>query len=329
MMKILIDKYGRNIDYLRISVTDRCNLSCIYCIPKYGVLQAMEEELLSIKEIVSFVKVAASHGIRKIKITGGEPLLRNDIVSLVACIAEIDSSIDISMTTNGVLIEKFASELKKAGLKRLNISLDSLCPDKYKQITKYGELKDVLTGIDRAMELGFSQIKVNTVIIRDINFDEILDFVHFAIETGITVKFIEYMPTKNSLDGYAKKFVSAGEMRSKCNEAYNLLPTMVNGNGPAKYYAIKGTKGTIGFISPLSCKFCVDCNRIRLTSDGKLISCLYSQERVDVKNSIRNGSDIDEVTKLLYSAIASKPASHNLIVEDKQMDFCSMIRIGG
>ena len=328
-MKILIDKYGRNIDYLRISVTDRCNLSCIYCIPKCGVLQAMEEELLSIKEIVSFVKVAASHGIRKIKITGGEPLLRKDIVSLIACIAEIDSSIDISMTTNGVLIENFASQLKKAGLKRLNISIDSLCPDKYKRITKYGELKDVLTGIYRAMELGFSQIKVNTVIIRDINYDEILDFVHFSIKTGIIVKFIEYMPTKNSLDGYAKKFVSSDEMKSKGNEAYNLLPTVVDGNGPAQYYAIKGTKGTIGFISPVSCKFCADCNRIRLTSDGKLISCLYSQEWVDVKNSLRKGPDIDEVTKLLFSAIASKPVSHNLIVEDKQMDFCSMIRIGG
>ncbi|OPX43912.1 cyclic pyranopterin monophosphate synthase [Ruminiclostridium hungatei] len=328
-MKILIDKYGRKIDYLRISVTDRCNLSCIYCIPKCGVLQAIEEEMLSIKEIVSFVKVAASHGIRKIKITGGEPLLRKDIAALVSCITEIDSIMDISMTTNGVLIKKFASELKRAGLKRLNISLDSLCSDKYKEITKYGELKDVLTGIERAMELGFSQIKVNTVIIRDINLDEILDFVHFSTETGIAVRFIEYMPTKNSLDGYAKKFVSADEMRFLCNEAYSLLPAAVDGNGPAKYYVIPGTNGTIGFISPLSCKFCSDCNRIRLTSDGRLVSCLYTQEWVDIKNSLRKGPDIDEVTELLFSAIASKPASHSLIVEDRQMDFCSMMRIGG
>lgn len=328
-MKILIDKYGRKIDYLRISVTDRCNLRCIYCIPQFGVLQTREEDMLSIKEILSFVKVASSHGIKKIKITGGEPLLRKDIVSLVSCIKEIDSITDISMTTNGVLFKKFASDLKKAGLKKLNISLDSLCSDKYKKITKIGKLKDVLTGIETAMELEFPQVKVNTVIIRDINFNEILDFVRFSTETGITVKFIEYMPTKNSLDGYAKKFVSADEMRLLCSEAYSLLPAVVDGNGPAKYYVIPGTNGTIGFISPLSCKFCSDCNRIRLTSDGRLLSCLYAQECVDIKDSLRKGPNIDEVTKLLYRAIVSKPASHSLTVEDKQMDFCSMMRIGG
>lgn len=328
-MKILIDKYGRKIDYLRISVTDRCNLRCIYCIPQCGVTQAMEEDMLNIREIASFVKVAFLHGIRKIKITGGEPLLRKDIVSLISSIKEIDSAIDISMTTNGVLIKKFASELKKAGLKRLNISLDSLCSDKYKKITKYGELKDVLTGIEKAIELGFFQIKVNTVIIRGINFEEILDFVHFSMQTGIIVKFIEYMPTKNSLDGYARKFVSADEMKLLCNEAYSLLPTVVEGNGPVKYYAISGTNGIIGFISPLSRKFCSDCNRIRLTCDGRLVSCLYAQESIDIKNSLRNGQNIDEVAKLLFRAIASKPASHSLIVEDRQMDFCSMMRIGG
>ncbi len=285
--------------------------------------------MLSTKEIVSFVKIASSHGVKKIKISGGEPLLRKDIVSLVSCIKEIDSIMDISMTTNGVLIKKFASELKKAGLNSLNISLDSLRSHKYKEITKNGELKDVLAGIETAMELGFPHVKVNTVIIRDINFNELLDFVNFSIQTGITVKFIEYMPTKNSLDGYAKKFVSADEMRIFCNEAYSLLPTVLDGNGPAKYYVIPGTKGTIGFISPLSCKFCSDCNRIRLTSDGRLLSCLYAQEWVDIKNSLRKGSDVDEVTKLLFRAIVSKPASHSLIVEDKQMDYCSMMRIGG
>ncbi|TYQ17928.1 UNVERIFIED_CONTAM: cyclic pyranopterin monophosphate synthase subunit MoaA [Acetivibrio alkalicellulosi] len=328
-MKILIDKYGRKIDYLRISVTDRCNLRCIYCIPKCGVLQAVEEEMLNIKEIVSFVKVAFSNGIRKIKITGGEPLLRKDIVELVSCIAEIDSIMDISMTTNGVLIKKFASELKKAGLKRLNISLDSLCSDKYKKITKNGNLEDVVMGIERAMELEFSQIKLNTVIIRGINFDEMLDFVQYSVKTGTIVKFIEYMPSKNSLGGYAKKFVSADEMRLICNEKFSLLPTVVDGNGPAKYYSVYGTNGTIGFVSPLSCKFCSDCNRIRLTSDGRLVSCLYAHDWVDIKNSLRKGPDIDELTKLLFRAIVSKPANHSLIVQDNQMEFCSMMRIGG
>lgn len=308
---MLIDRFNRKIDYLRISVTDRCNLRCIYCMPEYGILQKPPREILTFEEIVTIVKLAVAVGIDKIKITGGEPLLRRDLPKLFSLLFSISGLQDISLTTNGVLLERYAKALKETGLKKINISIDTLKQTSFERITHFGSLDDVLKGIEAALAQEFL-LKLNVVVLRGINDDEILDFARFAQEKKVTLRFIELMPMAHSLTSNQDLFVSCAEIKEKLKLLGSLSPSNANlGSGPAQYYKIEGTSLTVGFISPLSCKFCFDCNRLRLTADGLLMPCLNSKAGLNLKSPLRQNKEA-EVLARLKKAAGLKPKGHHL-----------------
>jgi len=309
----IVDSFGRNINYLRVSVTDRCNLRCIYCMPPEGVPQMPHSEVLSYEEIRAVVQAAAELGINKIRLTGGEPMVRADLPKLIRMLSGVEGIQELSLTTNGVLLKEYALELKRAGLTRVNVSLDTLKPDRFRYITRLGKLEAVLGGIEAAKEAGFELVKINTVVMRGINDDEILDFARMTYEDGWHIRFIELMPFKG-----VAEFVPSSELRQRVSPLGKLEPCSdfggISGNGPATYYRLAGAKGTIGFISPLSeTSFCSRCNRIRLTSDGKLRPCLLGEEEVDLKAVLRSdfiGASIEELKRLIVKAVASKPEHH-------------------
>lgn len=321
-----IDSFGRVINYLRISVTDRCNLRCIYCMPPEGVAQMSHSEVLSYEEIRAVVQAAAGLGINKIRLTGGEPLVRADFLELVKMLSHIEGITELSLTTNGVLLKNYALELKQAGLSRVNVSLDTLKADRFRYITRLGRLKDVLEGISAAKEAGFHPIKINTVVMRGINDDEIPDFATMTYEDGWHVRFIELMPFR----GIAESFPSA-ELRQRISLLGRLEPCMsITGNGPAMYYRLAGARGTIGFISPLTeVSFCSRCNRMRLTPDGKLRPCLLGEDEIDLRMSLRTNASIEELKRLILNAVASKPEHHHLEGGHVRLVRRKMSQIGG
>ena len=269
-MENLIDKYGRKIEYLRISVTDRCNLSCLYCVPPEGLKLVPKEKLLTFEEIFRVAKIAVDLGVQKIKLTGGEPLARKGIVELIRKLSEIPELEDLSLTTNGIFLSNLAEKLFQAGLKRVNVSVDSLRPESFRQITGGGDLSKVLLGIDKAQNLGM-KVKVNTVALRGLNDGEILDFVEFSQTRKFEVRFIEFMPLCGN--GWSQNlFMPLNEIKDLIGSFYTLQPT--DGNGVATVYEIEG--GRIGFIPTLSEPFCSGCSRIRLTSWGGIRPCLFS-----------------------------------------------------
>jgi cyclic pyranopterin phosphate synthase len=304
-----LDSFGRSINYLRISVTDRCNLRCIYCMPPEGVPQISHSEILYYEEIWAVVQAAAELGINKVRLTGGEPLVRADLPKLIKMISQVEEIEELSLTTNGTVLKKYALELKQAGLSRVNVSLDTLKADKFRYITRLGELKTVLGGIEAAKEAGFEPVKINTVIMRGINDDEILDFAKMTYEDGWHVRFIELMPFKG-----AAEFVPSIELRQHISLLGKLEPCeSITGNGPAMYYHLSGARGTIGFISPLTeHSFCSRCNRMRLTPDGKLRPCLLGEDEIDLKTPLRNNASMEELKSLILKAVASKPEHHHL-----------------
>ena len=306
----LADSFNRPVNYLRVSVTDRCNLRCLYCMPADGISLLSHNEILTYEEIYTIAKAAAALGINKLRLTGGEPLVRKNLSRLISTLAEIEGIDDISLTTNGVLLENITEELKEAGLKRINISLDSLRSDRYQQITQSDKLEDVFKGIQAARQVGLRPIKTNTVVIRDINDDEILDFARMTIDEDWHVRFIEYMPFKNN--GQDGKLVPVSEMMQVIEDLGELKPTFPDGGGPAKYYRLPNALGTIGFISPLSEHFCKACNRLRLTAEGKLRPCLFSDFEIDLRGPIRNGAGTDELKQLIKEAVLCKPEGHKL-----------------
>ncbi|MFQ5867377.1 MAG: GTP 3',8-cyclase MoaA [bacterium] len=328
-MRKLIDQYGRKIDYLRISVTDRCNLRCIYCMPNYGIIPKSHNEILTFEEIEKVIKAAVSLGVNKIKITGGEPLIRKGIVDLIAMLSDIEGIVDLSMTTNGIFLSEYTESLKKAGLKRINISLDTLWEDKYKLITKMGNLNNVLEGIKKAQEVGLFT-KLNVVVIKGINDDEILDFVEFSSLRNFCVRFIEFMPTNSSLFWEVEKFISMNEVKKRCEDFVTLEQTKVFGSGPAEYYKIIGSEGKIGFISPFSYQFCSRCSRLRLTSDGKLRGCLHNGYEIDLRKTLRMYASSEEVGKLIKRSVLSKPKGHCMkLMETNNHLSQIMCQIGG
>lgn len=307
---MLIDKFGRQIDYLRISVTDRCNLKCIYCMPEYGILQKPHHEILTFEEIVTIVKLAVEVGIAKIKITGGEPLLRRDIPRLFSLLFSISGLQEISLTTNGVLLERYAKALKETGLKKINISIDTLGHSSFECISRFDCLEQVLKGIEVARSQGFL-VKLNVVVLRGINDNEILDFARFAQEKNVILRFIELMPMAERLKNNQDLFVSCAEIKENLELLGALSPINANlGSGPAQYYKVEGTPLIVGFISPMSCKFCFDCNRLRLTADGVLMPCLNSKAGLDVKAPLRQNKE-DVVLAMLKKATYLKPEGHN------------------
>jgi len=306
----LSDSFQRPIDYLRISVTDRCNLRCIYCMPAEGINLFAHEDILSYEEIYQIASAAVELGIKKIRITGGEPLVRIGLSSLIKMLSQIDAIDDIALTTNGTLLSQYAGELKAAGLRRVNISLDTLKPEKFRHITRGGDLDKVLESIEAAGAAGLNPIKINVVVMAGINDDELLDFADKTINEGWHVRFIEQMPFNGEMSG--SSFLSVNGMRQRLAVLGNLEPCTFKGNGPAKYYRLPQAKGTIGFITPVSEHFCFHCNRLRLTADGKLRPCLLSEQEFDLRQPLRQGISNEELKKLIKRAAESKPRQHNL-----------------
>jgi cyclic pyranopterin phosphate synthase len=294
--------------------------------PLEGVPQMSHSELLSYEEIQTVVRAAAELGINRIRLTGGEPLVRAELPELVRMLSRIEGIEELSLTTNGVFLKKYALELKQAGLSRVNVSLDTLKADTFRYITRLGELQGVLEGIEAAKKAGFEPVKINTVVMQGINDDEILDFVRMTNKDGWHVRFIELMPFKGAVE-----FVSSIELQQHINLLGKLEPCeSITGNGPAMYYRLPGARGTIGFISPLTeTAFCSRCNRMRLTPDGKLRSCLLGEEEIDLKMPLRNNASMDKLKRLILKAVASKPKHHNLAGNNVRLVNRKMSQIGG
>jgi cyclic pyranopterin phosphate synthase len=306
------DSFQRPISYLRISVTDRCNLRCIYCMPADGVDLVSHEDILSYEEIHTIVQAAAELGINKIRITGGEPLLRLGLPKLIEMLASIGPIDDISLTTNGILLNRYAGELKSAGLQRVNVSLDTLKQDRFEFITRGAKLSDVLEGIEVAKSVGLNPVKINTVVMSGINDDELLDFALKTVNDGWHVRFIELMPVAGESTG-APLFVPVSEIRQRLEVLGELQPCLPSiGNGPAKYFRFPQAKGTVGFITPVSEHFCFCCNRLRLTADGKLRPCLLAEDEIDLKEPLRSDISSDGLKQLIEEAVARKPLRHHL-----------------
>lgn len=316
------DAYGRNINYLRISITDLCNLRCRYCMPEEGICKVEHKDILSLEEIYQVAKTFVSLGVNKIRLTGGEPLTRKGIIELIQKIAGLEGVKDLAMTTNAVLLKKYARDLKAAGLQRLNISLDTLDEEKYAQITRGGKLKDVLDGIEEAKAVGLFPIKLNVVLIGGFNVDEIEDFVNLTKTEEIDVRFIELMPLGEASKWAEENFISNEIILNSVKELTKAENTDLS--SPAIYYRLPNAKGRVGIINPISCKFCDYCNRVRLTSQGKLKLCLHSNEEIDIKDKLRKGEDIG---KIILDAIKQKPESHYL--ENGQYINDNMYQIGG
>ncbi len=313
----MIDKHSRKISYLRVSVTDLCNLRCVYCMPPDGSELSRKEEILSLEEILKLIKHGVSLGVNKIRITGGEPLVRKGIISLVNQIAEIKGIDDIAMTTNGVFLKEFATELKSSGLSRLNISLDTMREDRFAEITRGGNIADVFDGVEAVLKAGFRGTKMNAVVMRGDNDDEIHDFVRYIMERDIELRFIELMASgwKDMVD--EDRFMPTSEIMERVRGVGELVPDKQRiGGGPATIYRIKGALGSIGFISAVSKPFCKTCNRLRLTSDGKLRSCLLTGGEVDIKDILRS-FNLDEkemqdrLTEAFFRVTDMKPIVHS------------------
>jgi len=310
----LADGCERPISYLRVSVTDRCNLRCLYCLPPEGVPLRSHDEILRYEEIDRVVRAAAGLGISKVRLTGGEPLARAGIANLVSMLARIPGVDDLSMTTNGTLLARYARALRAAGLKRVNVSLDTLREERFARITRGGKLADALEGIEAAREAGLAPIKVNSVILRGLNEDEIVDLAGLTVTHDWHVRFIELMPLNHVALGPEQAHVPNEEVRQTIVSSLgDLLPAQpIHGSGPAAYYRLAGARGTIGFISPVSEHFCGHCNRLRLTADGRLRPCLLADSELDVRSALRSGASIDEIQALLRQAILAKPTQHHL-----------------
>lgn len=323
------DAIGREIDYLRISVTDRCNFRCLYCMPEKGVKLKSHGDILRFEEITEFVEAVVPLGISRVRVTGGEPLVRLGIVDFIRALRAIDGIRDISMTTNGSLLSTMARDLKDAGLDRVNISLDSLKPDRFKKITRRGKLSDVLEGVRAALEAELTPVKINCVVVRGFNDDEIMDFVNLTGNYPIFVRFIELMPLGET--GWGRgRFISAEEIKNSIKIKYELIPTGVPaGAGPAVYYKIPGASGAVGFITPISRHFCEACNRMRLTADGKLKPCLERDLEIDVKKALRERRGKEELQRLFKEALAAKPACHHMKQEGNEWHSRMMWQIGG
>ncbi|MDR0499850.1 MAG: GTP 3',8-cyclase MoaA [Coriobacteriales bacterium] len=332
------DQHGRKIDYLRISVTDRCNLRCLYCMPEEGVAWKSHDDMLSFEEITRIVRVAATEGFSRIRLTGGEPLVRLGIIDLIreiACTPGIES---VAMTTNGILLPKMAMELRSAGLSRVNISLDTLDPKQFAHITRWGNINDVFAGIDAALKMGFNPVKVNAVVVRSLNQD-LLSFAKLSLDRPLHVRFIEYMPVgapegEAGLGWSAADTIPNEELIMLINEQAvsaglgELKPVdstkSVTGWGPARYYQFDNAAGSIGFISALSRHFCSECNRLRLTAEGKLRPCLFNDDEYDLKKALRTGGD-EAARDCLREALGSKPDEHHGQIGTERL----MSQIGG
>jgi cyclic pyranopterin phosphate synthase len=330
-MTKLLDSYDRTIDYLRISITDRCNLDCLYCTPFGGRKRLSHAEILTFEEILRITKAAVSAGISKIRVTGGEPLQRKGMVRLCRMLANIEGLENLALTTNGVLLEELALPLFEAGVRRINISLDTLIPERFEKITGRDYLHRVLNGIERAERVGFFPVKINTVVMRGINYDEIEDFARLTFEKPCHVRFIELMPTNGrSSKNQSSLFVPVEEIVKKVKSVGDLcLEHETKSFGPAQMCKLKGGIGKVGFITPMSRHFCGSCNRLRLTAEGKLRTCLFSETEIDIKEPLRKGISTEELIDIFRLAVKEKPQRHDLINNRGEVSGRGMYAIGG
>ena len=317
----MIDKLGRDITYLRISLTDKCNLRCRYCMPEEGVCKRSHHEMMNEDEVVTAVEVAASLGIHKIRLTGGEPLVKRNIVSICRRVAAVEGIREVCLTTNGILLPELAKPLREAGVKRLNLSLDTLDPQKYAYITRIGKLGQFRTGLEAALEAGFDKIKINAVLIGGFNDDEIESLANLTMEYPVDMRFIELMPIRDHDEFGESAYVPYSRVLEKLPEA---VPVAKDG-GVAKLYRLPGAKGNIGLISPISAHFCSECNRLRLTADAKLKPCLHSGDEYSIK-----GLNREEMKAVFEQAIWNKPAWHgDLDAVNRSKAGRNMNEIGG
>jgi cyclic pyranopterin phosphate synthase len=318
----MLDKKGRKIDYLRISLTDRCNLRCIYCMPEEGIEKKTHHDIIRFEELEKVITAFAALGIKKVRFTGGEPLILRGIERLISFTSGIPSIKDISITTNGILLGDMAERLKKSGLNRVNISLDTLNEEKFKKITRGGNINKVFYSIEKCFGLDLTPIKINTVLMKGINDDEVEDFINLTKEMPVHVRFIELMPIGEGFKFYEKSSMKIDEILDSHLE----LKSTKDESNVASVYKIDGAQGTVGFISPMSCKFCSDCNRIRLTSTGTIKPCLHSEEEINLKPYI---NDYDMLLKVIENAIYNKPEEHHLETDKKSRTERMMYQIGG
>lgn len=325
-----VDHYNRKVTYLRVSVTDRCNLRCFYCKPVKDLKLLDRAEILSYEEILELIRVATEVGIRKVRLTGGGPLIRRNFVHFVESVCRIPGIEDVSITTNGVLLREMARPLFEAGIRRINVSLDTLNPLKYTKITRRECFHNVWEGLQVAEEAGFSPIKVNVVAIRGLNDDELLRFANLSLLRPYHIRFIEYMPIGRDGNWTPEKYISSDEIKAELEIFGPLyrIPHSTN-DGPAERYQFESAKGEIGFISALSHHFCPSCNRLRLTADGKLRPCLFADDEVDIKTPLRSGYSHEDLRGLFQQAIARKPREHHAEALEKGECLRLMSTIGG
>ena len=324
----MLDIYNRKIDYIRISITDRCNLRCIYCMPEEGIKLIDHKEVLSYEEIIRLCRQFAKIGISKVKITGGEPLVRKDVHKLIKAIKEIDGIDNVTMTTNGILLENVIDDLVNAGLDAVNISIDTLREDRYREITRLGDINKVMRGINKCLTYKNLKVKINCVPIKGENEEELLDLINLCKDNDISIRFIEVMPIGlgRNMKGFSdEEIIEIVEKNlGKLTPYHGKL-----GNGPSTYYSLEGYKGKIGFISAVNHKFCESCNRVRLTCEGFLKACLQYNIGTDLRVLLRSGKSDEEILEAIKNTIYNKPEEHsfNLIIEKEEQK--AMSQIGG
>lgn len=326
----LIDKFGRQVTYVRISVTDRCDFRCVYCMSEEMTFLP-REQVLTLEEITRLSKAFVEMGVSKIRITGGEPLVRKDIVNMLADVAKLEGLDELVITTNGSQLVKLAQPLKTAGVKRINISLDSLDAEKFRKVTRVGELENVLQGIQAAKKAGFEKIKLNAVILKNRNHDEVLDLVQYAMKEGLDISFIEEMPL-GTIESHSREeaYYSSDEIKRDIEQQFELVPSTKNTGGPARYYNVGGYDNLVGFISPHSHNFCDTCNRVRVTASGSLLLCLGQEHSMDLKRVLRaNPTDLNKVKQALIDSMDIKPKGHDFDLTEQPVIFRHMSVTGG
>ncbi len=326
----LVDRFGRQIDYIRLSVTDRCDFRCVYCMTE-DMTFLPRNQILSLEELHQVAKAFTELGVKKIRLTGGEPMVRRDVMCLVERIGQLPGLEELLLTTNGAQLQKFAAPLKAAGVKRINISIDSLDTDRFKRISRVGKLKNVLVGIEAARAAGFNRIRLNSVIMRGYNEDEILPLADFAIDRGIDIAFIEEMPLGEASDHKREETTCSNDwVRSVIEEKYDLLDSAEKTAGPSRYTKVVGMQSRIGFISPVSHNFCEDCNRVRVTAEGRLLLCLGNEHSVDLRAVLRKeGSSHNDLKMAIIAAMDLKPERHYFYDHDHTQPVRLMNVTGG
>jgi cyclic pyranopterin phosphate synthase len=328
---ILEDRYGRKLTYLRVSVTDRCNLRCMYCVPRNGIEKLHHADVLSYEELFRLCRIAVDLGINKIRVTGGEPLVRIDIDKFLLQLVEIPGLSEITLTTNGVFLGSFLETFKAAGIRRINVSLDTLVRGKYEFITGHDCLLPVLDSIDKAYKAGFDPVKINVVVMRGINDDEVEDLARLSMDRPFHIRFIEYMPMGDSSQDFLDLYMPSSDVAGLIEEALGPLEPLPSkkGDGPARRFKIKGAAGEVGFISAVSNHFCDSCNRLRLTATGCLRTCLLSDIETDLKSPLRQGVSDSELVELFKSGVLLKPRRHSIGNPDSLGIKGRMSAIGG